>query len=401
MADTDTKPSKPSDKVESYLISIKGGNKDRTIKLSSGMFRFAVASVILGGLLLVGTGAYSFYSTMRMQRDAATIHEIEQAAELRQEQLLTLSKKAATLSETIQNLAQQEQELRIQAGLNPPKDDAPIDALLESIQADADANAQPVEETSAEETTTEEPPAQEETSDAEHNGQGGPVEELDIVDVSEALDMLEVKVSTRKESLDDFQNSLKQQREQMARGAAVASGYSPNFESYSGTSGNVQFDFANGLPVIPAAGSIPAPGSFPFDPRLVGGSGAADSHIPSIWPTTGVVSSPYGLRWGGTDFHPGMDIANDMGTPIVATADGIVEYAGWNSGGYGNMVDINHGNGIMTRYGHASQVVVSTGQHVKRGQLIAYMGSTGFSTGPHVHYEVHVNGNRVNPISYL
>ncbi len=64
-------------------------------------------------------------------------------------------------------------------------------------------------------------------------------------------------------------------------------------------------------------------------------------------------------------------------------------------------VDINHGNGIVTRYGHASQVVVSAGQYVRRGQLIAYMGSTGFSTGPHVHYEVHVNGQRVNPISYL
>ena len=411
-------------KVESYLISIKGGNKDRTIRLSSGMFRFAMMSFIIGGMLLVGTAAYSFYSTMKMQRDAATIWEIEQAAELRQEQLLTLSKKAATLSETIQNLAQQEQELRIQAGLNPPKDDTPP----------APPEVEPTAATAPEEVPTEEKPLEEEsqpeavevsptpvsvsnnaeppTDDvppfpfpAAHDGQGGPTGDLDITEVSEALDILEAKVSTRRESLDDFQLALKQQREQLAIGAAVASGYSPNFESYSmslpAPNGTVQFDFANGLPIIPAAGAIPAPGSFPFDPSLVGGSGAADSHIPSIWPTTGVVSSPYGLRWGGTDFHPGMDIANDMGTPIVATADGVVEYAGWNSGGYGNMVDINHGNGIMTRYGHASQVVVRVGEHVKRGQLIAYMGSTGFSTGPHVHYEVHVNGNRVNPISYL
>ena len=65
------------------------------------------------------------------------------------------------------------------------------------------------------------------------------------------------------------------------------------------------------------------------------------------------------------------------------------------------MVDIDHGNGIMTRYGHAMQVVVSVGQHVRRGQIIAYMGSTGFSTGPHVHYEVRINGQTVNPISYL
>ena len=400
------KDSASPEKINSYTISIRGGDKERNIRLSSGMFRFAIASVIIGALLLIGTGAYSFYSTMKMQRDALTIQEIEQAAELRQEQLLTLSKKAATLSETIQNLAQQEQELRIQAGLNPPKDDKPPEEnqtpeqKIHSIIGKFKAAPAPVVNQSNEQRIRS---IIDEFRPETHNGQGGPLGELDISEVSEALDILEAKVSTRKESLDDFQTSLKQQREQLAIGAAVASGYSPNFESYSAPipSGSVQFDFANGLPIIPAAGSIPAPGSFPFDPSLVGGSGAADSHIPSIWPTTGVVSSPYGLRWGGTDFHPGMDIANDMGTPIVATADGIVEYAGWNSGGYGNMVDINHGNGIMTRYGHAMQVVVSTGQQVKRGQLIAYMGSTGFSTGPHVHYEVHVNGNRVNPISYL
>ena len=122
---------------------------------------------------------------------------------------------------------------------------------------------------------------------------------------------------------------------------------------------------------------------------------------PSMWPTHGVVSSPYGLRWGGSDFHPGIDIANDMGTPIVATADGTVVVAGWNSGGYGNMVDIDHGNGILTRYGHAMQVVVVPGQSVRRGQVIAYMGSTGYSTGPHCHYEVRINGSPVNPVGYL
>ena len=386
---------KTPEKVESYLISIKGGDKERTIKLSSGMFRFGVASVIIGGILLVGTAAFSCYSAFRMQRDAATIQEIQQAAELRQEQLYTLSKKAATLSETIQNLTQQEKELRIQAGLNPPKDETPDETSESPEDAQLPAEGQLPEDT--------QPPADDQVPADTHDGQGGPVDELDIADVAEALDMLEAKVIRRKDSLNDFQNELKNQREQMARGAAVANSYTPGSDSgsWSSQSSGVQFDFAKGLPAIPSAGKIPAPGSFPFDPSLVGGSGANDSNIPSIWPTTGVVTSPYGLRWEGTDFHPGMDIANDMGTPIVATADGVVEFAGWNAGGYGNMVDINHGNGIMTRYGHASQVVVSAGQHVKRGQLIAYMGSTGFSTGPHVHYEVHVNGNRVNPISYL
>jgi murein DD-endopeptidase MepM/ murein hydrolase activator NlpD len=122
---------------------------------------------------------------------------------------------------------------------------------------------------------------------------------------------------------------------------------------------------------------------------------------PSIWPANGEVSSRYGLRWGGSDFHPGIDIAADIGTPIVATADGVVIESGWNSGGYGYMVDVDHGNGIVTRYGHNSQLAVSVGTTVKKGQVIAYMGSTGFSTGPHLHYEVRVNGKAVNPDRYL
>ena len=96
----------------------------------------------------------------------------------------------------------------------------------------------------------------------------------------------------------------------------------------------------------------------------------------------------------------GVDIAAEIGTPIVATADGVVTAAGWN-GGYGNMVDVDHGGGIVTRYGHASAVAVTVGQQVRRGQTIAYVGSTGRSTGPHLHYEVRVNGQPVNPAGYL
>ena len=135
--------------------------------------------------------------------------------------------------------------------------------------------------------------------------------------------------------------------------------------------------------------------------RTIGFQNQLSAYLPSLWPSSGEVSSPYGLRWGGSDFHPGIDIADDYGTPIVATASGTVTAAGWNSGGYGNMVDIDHGNGIWTRYGHAEAVAVSVGETVQKGQIIAYMGSTGFSTGPHVHYEVHVNGELVNPILYL
>lgn len=125
---------------------------------------------------------------------------------------------------------------------------------------------------------------------------------------------------------------------------------------------------------------------------------------PSIWPTMGDVTSRFGWRnspmGGGSDYHPGIDIANSIGTPIVATADGVVVQSEWYSG-YGETVQVDHGNDIVTLYGHNSQRVVHTGQLVKKGQLIAYLGNTGYSTGPHLHYEVRVNGTAVNPASFL
>lgn len=121
---------------------------------------------------------------------------------------------------------------------------------------------------------------------------------------------------------------------------------------------------------------------------------------PSIWPAEGVVTSRFGWRWGGSDWHPGIDVAADTGTPIMATASGVVIASGWN-GGYGRQVTVDHGYGITTSYAHASEIVVTVGQSVKKGQLVAYMGSSGFSTGPHVHYEVRVNGTAVNPAGFL
>lgn len=129
------------------------------------------------------------------------------------------------------------------------------------------------------------------------------------------------------------------------------------------------------------------------------------SATPSIWPTDGVVTSRFGWRsspWGGGggDWHPGIDIANEYGTPIRATADGEVIYSDWYSG-YGRLVQIDHGNGIVTLYGHNSQIVVHVGERVKKGEVIAYMGSTGNSTGSHCHYEVRVTGTAINPANYL
>lgn len=125
---------------------------------------------------------------------------------------------------------------------------------------------------------------------------------------------------------------------------------------------------------------------------------------PSLWPASGRITSGFGWRTppleGGSELHQGIDIAVETNTPVVATADGEVVKSGW-AGGYGNLVQINHGNGIETLYGHNSQLAVSVGQKVKKGQVISYVGSTGISTGPHVHYEVRINGTAVNPMKFL
>ncbi len=119
-----------------------------------------------------------------------------------------------------------------------------------------------------------------------------------------------------------------------------------------------------------------------------------------IWPAKGTLTSGYGPRWGR--MHRGIDIANSVGTPIYAAADGVVTKAGWNNGGYGYLVDIRHANGTLTRYAHNSRIMVRKGERVKQGQQISAMGSTGFSTGPHLHFEVRPKGKGAkNPIAFL
>ena len=103
----------------------------------------------------------------------------------------------------------------------------------------------------------------------------------------------------------------------------------------------------------------------------------------------------------GAAFHPGIDLAGVYGTPIYATADGTVIHAGWNNGGYGNLVEIDHGRGITTRYGHMSAILVHEGDHITRGEQVGRMGSTGRSTGNHLHYEVRIDGRAVNPIPFM
>ena len=129
--------------------------------------------------------------------------------------------------------------------------------------------------------------------------------------------------------------------------------------------------------------------------------------IPSAQPihTNYNFTSGFGVRSdpfrGRAAMHGGIDLAGPMGTPVYATADGIVLRSEWNNGGYGNLVELDHGQGIQTRYGHLSRLIAQPGQRVHRGDLIGLMGSTGRSTGSHLHYEVRIDGRAVNPIPFL
>ena len=132
---------------------------------------------------------------------------------------------------------------------------------------------------------------------------------------------------------------------------------------------------------------------------------AALASVPSLQPVKRYnYTSSYGVRYdpftGNAAMHAGVDLAGPIGEPIYATADGVVHNAGW-GGAYGNMIELGHGRGIATRYGHLSKVLVQAGDTVKKGQLIARMGSTGRSTGSHLHYEVRIDGRAVNPWPYL
>lgn len=126
--------------------------------------------------------------------------------------------------------------------------------------------------------------------------------------------------------------------------------------------------------------------------------------MPSVWPSKGWVTSGFGPRHaplrGGSSFHKGIDIAASPGTPIIAPGDGVVTYAGYKSG-LGKVVMIDHGYGLVTLYGHNSVNYVKEGDHVKRGELIASIGATGLATGPHLHYQVEVDGVPVDPMKYI
>jgi murein DD-endopeptidase MepM/ murein hydrolase activator NlpD len=171
-----------------------------------------------------------------------------------------------------------------------------------------------------------------------------------------------------------------QQRQIVASAPAEAANYNPMIQSPVGRT------------VAPELPSLPGPNPYlPNSPQQFNGY---------IWPTKGELTSGYGWRWG--KMHRGIDIAAAVGTPVVAAAPGVVVGAGWNSGGYGNLVEIQHPDGSITRYAHNNRILVREGQVVEQGQQISEMGSTGYSTGPHCHFEVHPAGKgAVNPMAFL
>ncbi len=165
---------------------------------------------------------------------------------------------------------------------------------------------------------------------------------------------------------------------------------------FNSFSNDETFELAIGQTVIVPDGVMPVgTASTPRPRQVTPDAGTVVAFGQFVWPTQGVITQRF--SW----YHPGFDIANN-GLPMVNAADaGKIIFAGWDSTGYGNMVLIDHGNGFKTRYGHLSQITVISGQNVKRGDTIGKMGNTGRSTGPHTHFEIYLNGARVNPLNYL
>ncbi|MGQ0549239.1 MAG: LysM peptidoglycan-binding domain-containing M23 family metallopeptidase [Armatimonadota bacterium] len=152
------------------------------------------------------------------------------------------------------------------------------------------------------------------------------------------------------------------------------------------------------IPTRPTA-PVPEPGNVEARKGAVKPPAQVGPDRVFLWPTRGIITSRFGWR-RYRRHHEGIDLASPHGTPIYATRDGIVEYSGVRNG-YGQVVYVDHGGGLVTVYGHASELLVAAGQRVKRGQMIARVGCTGVCTGAHVHFEVRINGVAVNPLQYL
>jgi murein DD-endopeptidase MepM/ murein hydrolase activator NlpD len=195
------------------------------------------------------------------------------------------------------------------------------------------------------------------------------------------------------------QNKLSRQ----ASVAAASPGPTDSNDTFTDASYNESIDQLTSLRSTALSASMLS--SFSGGLRLTpGGNWAAMADAPSLWPVVGPITSSFGEREdpfnGEGAFHQGIDISSSFGTPVRATADGVIMTAALGNG-YGREVMIDHGNGIRTVYGHLSGFAVSAGEQVKRGQVIGYVGSSGRSTGPHLHYEVRIGNTPVNPHKYM
>jgi murein DD-endopeptidase MepM/ murein hydrolase activator NlpD len=182
--------------------------------------------------------------------------------------------------------------------------------------------------------------------------------------------------------------AIEEQRRQAAAAAAAAAA-APKPGATSSTAGK-------GGTAAPGTGQGPTTTGAPGKPAPAPSTGGGGPVGRMIWPIAGTVSQEFGVNG-----HPGIDIFAPMGTPIFAALPGTVIYAQFNNGGYGNLVVVDHGNGFSTAYAHQSQIIVSVGQTVSQGQQLGMEGSTGYSTGPHLHFECRVSGRVVNPRNYL
>lgn len=187
-----------------------------------------------------------------------------------------------------------------------------------------------------------------------------------------------------------------------AQSAVTNSGTKRDID-YSRPDSADDFEYNSGGPIDPDEVDVNSPELEKFLKSVQ--STSNPTYVPSQWAHTGKINNEFGFRrnpFGGRayEFHGGMDIDGERGDVVIAPASGVVSEAGW-KGGYGNMVEIDHGNGLKTRYGHLSKIEVENGTQITRGQLIGLVGSTGRSTGPHLHYELRVNDRPINPRYFL
>ncbi|MGB7207784.1 MAG: M23 family metallopeptidase [Pyrinomonadaceae bacterium] len=177
----------------------------------------------------------------------------------------------------------------------------------------------------------------------------------------------------------------------------------PNSFDYSRPTDSDNFSLNSGGPSSPEEGEAE---DAEIEKRLqVIQTTSNPASLPAIWAHLGKINNEFGFRrnpFGGRsyEFHSGMDIDGERGDMVVAPGNGVVTEAGW-KGGYGQMIEVDHGNGLKTRYGHLSKIEVEVGETLSRGQMIAFVGSTGRSTGPHLHYELRLNDKPINPRRFL